>query len=150
MLKTSQQYTSTVSSQPASRTRYSNLFDHVRKNHTDFYSVGWTGSAVIFLFRDVRTLLSQSTPTWIAFRRRHCIKDAGLVVRQLVINIGVVLHGKTGIIFDGQTFQSEHYLAVFAVFESKGRADKMENDTTDYTFVSHVKLSEGILPFFDR
>ncbi|GMF19279.1 unnamed protein product [Phytophthora lilii] len=60
--------------------------------------------------------------------------------------------------FDGWTFQSEPYLAVLAVFQHDGRADRVlvafapliDEDVTDHTSASHVKFLEGVLPFSNR
>eukprot|EP00644_Phytophthora_capsici_P016011 jgi/Phyca11/115609/e_gw1.28.288.1 len=60
--------------------------------------------------------------------------------------------------FDGWSFQSEHYLAVFAVFEHDGKADKVllafaplvDDEATDHSSASYVKFLKGVLPFFNR
>ncbi|KAG6942397.1 hypothetical protein JG687_00019090 [Phytophthora cactorum] len=59
---------------------------------------------------------------------------------------------------DGSTFQSEHYLAFFAVFEHDGRTDKVllaiahlvDDDVTDHSAASHDKFLEGIPLFQPR
>ncbi|OWZ13937.1 hypothetical protein PHMEG_00012660 [Phytophthora megakarya] len=165
------------------RTGYSNLFDHVLKRHPDFVATmmaSGTNTATLVSFIDQKSQTVFCWLDWItgcnlpfswcedSFVSKYSnldtistetlLKYAGLVVRQVEIDIGVALPVKFGIIFDGWTFQSEHYLAVFAVFEHDGGADKVllafapliDDDVTDHTSASHVKFLEGILPFFDR
>ncbi|KAE9286513.1 hypothetical protein PF008_g26646 [Phytophthora fragariae] len=167
----------------APKTGYSNLFDHVLKRHPDFVvtmMASGTNTATLVSFIDQK---SQTVFCWLDWvttcnlpfswcedpsvskytnleriSTETLLKYAGLVVRQVEIDIGLALPVKFGIMFDGWTFQSEHYLAVFAVFQHDGRADKVllafapliDDDVTDHTSASHVKFLEGILPFYNR
>ncbi|KAG6952536.1 hypothetical protein JG688_00013238 [Phytophthora aleatoria] len=83
-----------------------------------------TTTLVSFIDQKSQTVFYISTET--------LLKYAGLVVREVEIDIDLALPVKFGITFDGWTFLSEHYLAAFAVLST------------------HVKFLEGRLPFFDR
>ncbi|KAG3198242.1 hypothetical protein PC128_g6195 [Phytophthora cactorum] len=138
----------------APKTGYSNLFDHVLKQHPDFVATmlasGTNTATLNATVAKYNNLANISTETLLNY--------AGLVVREVEIDIGLALPVKFGITFDGWTFLSEHYLAAFAVFDHDGRADKVllafapliDDEVTDHSAVSHVKFLEGRLPFFDR
>ncbi|KAF1783470.1 Ribonuclease H-like domain [Phytophthora cactorum] len=165
------------------KTGYSNLFDHVLKQHPDFVATmlaSGTNTTTLVSFIDQKSQtvfcwLDWTTACNLPFTWREnatvakytnlanistetLLKYAGLVVREVEIDIGLALPVKFGITFDGWTFLSEHYLAAFAVFEHDGRADKVllafapliDDEVTDHSAVSHVKFLEGRLPFFDR
>ncbi|KAE8903569.1 hypothetical protein PF010_g6492 [Phytophthora fragariae] len=162
---------------------YSNLFDHILKRHPDFVATmmaSGTNTATLVSFIDQKSQtvfcrLDWTTAcnlpfTWCEdpivakytnlehLSSETLLKYAHLVVRQVEIDIGLALPVIFGIMFDGWTFQSEHYTAVYAVFEHDGRADKVllafapliDNDVADHSSASHVKFLEGILPFFGR
>ncbi|KAE9246993.1 hypothetical protein PF004_g4534 [Phytophthora fragariae] len=167
----------------APKTGYSNMFDHVLKHHPDFVvtmMASGTNTATLVSFIDQK---SQTVFCWLDWTTacnlpftwcedpivakytslehlssETLLKYAHLVVRQVEIDIGLALPVIFGIMFDGWTFQSEHYLAVYAVFEHDGRADKVllafapliGDDVTDNSTASHVTFLEGILPFFGR
>ncbi|EGZ09385.1 hypothetical protein PHYSODRAFT_254667 [Phytophthora sojae] len=167
----------------APKTGYSNLFDHVLKRHPDFVATmmaSGTNTATLVSFIDQK---SQTVFCWLDWTTacnlpftwcedpivakytnlehlssETLLKYAHLVVRQVEIDIGLALSVIFGIMFDGWTFQSEHYLAVYAVFEHDGRADNVllafapliDDDVTDHSSASPVEFLEGILPFFGR
>ncbi|ETM47441.1 hypothetical protein L914_07846 [Phytophthora nicotianae] len=53
------------------------------------------------------------------------LRYAGLVVREVEIDIGLAFPVKFGIMFDGWTFLPVHNLVVFAILEHNGCADKV-------------------------
>ncbi|ETP29558.1 hypothetical protein F442_21329 [Phytophthora nicotianae P10297] len=166
----------------APKTGYSNLFDHVLKRHPDFVGTMMASSTntATLSFVDQKSQTVFSWMEWITscnlpfswcedptvskytnldrISTDTLLKYAGLVVREVEIDIGLAIPSKFGIMFDGWSFQSEHYLAVFAVFEHDGQADKVllafapliDDEVTDHSSASHVKFLKGVLPFFNR
>ncbi|ETI30477.1 hypothetical protein F443_22400 [Phytophthora nicotianae P1569] len=133
----------------APKTGYSNIFDHVLKRQPDFVGTMMASSTntATLSFVDQKSQTVFSWMEWITscnlpfswcedptvskytnldrISTDTLLKYAGLVVRDLDIDIGLAIPSKFVIMFDGWTFQSEQYLAGFAVFEHDGQADKV-------------------------
>ncbi|GMF62897.1 unnamed protein product [Phytophthora fragariaefolia] len=79
-----------------------------------------------------------------------------LLVREVETVIANILPKSFGIIFDGWTFRSEHYVAVFASFCHDGKthniliamAPIIDDEVDDHTASSHVKFLDTILSYY--
>ncbi|EGZ05762.1 hypothetical protein PHYSODRAFT_533107 [Phytophthora sojae] len=165
------------------KTGYSNLFSHVLKQHPDYVTTlansGFnSGTMVVFIDQK-----SQTAYCWLDFvternlpfsfcehptvdkyttMKRICtetlLKYAVLVTKEVEIGISAFIPLKFGIILDGWSFHSEHYVAVFAVFEHDQRSEKVllalapiaDDGVEDQTAESYGAFLTGILPFFKR
>ncbi|POM77766.1 Hypothetical protein PHPALM_4795, partial [Phytophthora palmivora] len=86
------------------------------------------------------------------------VKYMSLLVREVETVIGSILPKSFGIIFDGWTFRSEHYVAVFASFRHDGKAQNIliamapiiDDNVDDLTARSHVKFLDTILSYYGR
>ncbi|KAG2787399.1 hypothetical protein PC129_g19744 [Phytophthora cactorum] len=86
------------------------------------------------------------------------LRYADLVTKTVEANLSEVPPSMFGIIIDGRTFLSEHFVAIFAVFDHDDRVEKVllvmapivNDNTDDHTVESHVSFLEGILPFYKR
>ncbi|ETI48236.1 hypothetical protein F443_07717 [Phytophthora nicotianae P1569] len=81
-----------------------------------------------------------------------------LLTKALGDIIADVLPKRFGIVWDGWTFRSEHYLAVFAVFGHDGKMEKIllaistlaDDDIVNHSALAHVAFLRMILWFFKR
>ncbi|KUF91796.1 hypothetical protein AM588_10007221 [Phytophthora nicotianae] len=86
------------------------------------------------------------------------VKYMRLLVREVETVIAGILPKLFGIIFDGWTFWSEHYVAVFASFRHVGKmqniliamAPIIDDEISDHTASSHVKFLDVILSYYGR
>ncbi|POM67586.1 Hypothetical protein PHPALM_16385 [Phytophthora palmivora] len=86
------------------------------------------------------------------------VKYMSLLVREVETVIGSILPKSFGIIFDGWTFRSEHYVAVFASFRHDGKAQNIliamapiiDDNVDDLTARSQVKFLDTILSYYGR
>ncbi|ETL25409.1 hypothetical protein L916_20734 [Phytophthora nicotianae] len=86
------------------------------------------------------------------------VKYKRLLVREVETVIAGILHKSFGIIFDGWTFRSEHYVAVFASFRHDGKmqtiviaiAPIIDDEISDHTASSNVKILDVILSYYGR
>ncbi|GMF30667.1 unnamed protein product [Phytophthora lilii] len=117
----------------APRTGYSNLFDHIVKRHPEFVTTMMasgtnTATLVSFIDRKSQTVLcwldwattcnllflwceNEVVSKYTSLEKKSTetlLKYAGLVVRQVEIDIALALPAKFGFMLDGWTFQSEH------------------------------------------
>ncbi|RLN50582.1 hypothetical protein BBJ28_00023088 [Nothophytophthora sp. Chile5] len=82
----------------------------------------------------------------------------GLLIREVETVIANILPKSFGIIFDGWTFRSDHYVAVFASFRHNGKAQNIlivmapiiDDEVDDHTASSHVKFLGTILSYYGR
>ncbi|KAF1795230.1 hypothetical protein GQ600_24863 [Phytophthora cactorum] len=111
------------------KTGYSNLFNHVMKVHPDYLSTmkmsGFNSGTLV-------TFIDQKSQTTIYSWLVLIIEYADLVTKTVEANLSEVPPSMFGIIIDGRTFLSEHFVAIFAVFDHDDRVEK------------------GILPFYKR
>ncbi|KAG6949159.1 hypothetical protein JG687_00015045 [Phytophthora cactorum] len=146
------------------KTGYSNLFNHVMKVHPDYLSTmkmsGFnSGTLVTFIDQKSQTtiyswLYTMMKPMSVETQLRY----ADLVTKTVEANLSEVPPSMFGIIIDGRTFLSEHFVAIFAVFDHDDRVEKVllvmapivNDNTDDHTVESHVSFLEGILPFYKR
>ncbi|GMF33445.1 unnamed protein product [Phytophthora fragariaefolia] len=84
------------------------------------------------------------------------VKYMRLLVREVETVIANILPKSFGTIFDGWTFRSEHYVAVFASFRHDGKthniliamAPIIDDEVDDHTASSHVKFLDTILSYY--
>ncbi|ETP16896.1 hypothetical protein F441_08586 [Phytophthora nicotianae CJ01A1] len=86
------------------------------------------------------------------------LKYAVLLTKEVEMDIAVILPASFGVMLDGWSFQSEHFVAVFAVFEYDQRSEMVllalapivDEEVEDQSAESHVSFFRGSLPFFER
>ncbi|KAG3109864.1 hypothetical protein PI124_g12106 [Phytophthora idaei] len=86
------------------------------------------------------------------------LRYADLVTKTVEATLSEVPPSMFGIIIDGRTFLSEHFVAIFAVFDHDDRVEKVllamapivNDNTDDRTVESHVSFLEGVLSFYKR
>ncbi|KAE8992887.1 hypothetical protein PR001_g20821 [Phytophthora rubi] len=122
---------------------YSNLFSHVLKQHPDYVTTlanSGFNSGTLVVFIDQK---SQTVYCWLDF----------VTERSRLASVRSSLSNSVS-----WSFHSEHYVAVFAVFEHDQRSEKVilalapiaDDGVEDQTAESHVAFLTGILPFFKR
>ncbi|EGZ16823.1 hypothetical protein PHYSODRAFT_503930, partial [Phytophthora sojae] len=158
-------------------TGYSNLLNHVRKEHPD-YATTMAASArsgaltsfvdsksqTVYNWLDLRVEcnLPFSFPENATVRKSICtetfLKYMRLVCGEVEKDVAEALPAKFDIVFDGCTFKSEQYVGVFAVFPHDNRAETVllamapivDDEVKDHTAESHVAFLSTVLGFFNR
>ncbi|GMF28627.1 unnamed protein product [Phytophthora fragariaefolia] len=124
-----------------------------QKSQTVFCWIDWiTACNLPFSWCEDSTVTKYTTFARIS--TETLLNYATLVVREVEIDVGLAIPVIIGIVFDGCTFKSEHFLAVFAVVGHDGRVDKVllaftpliDDDATDHT----VTFLKGIFHYFNR
>ncbi|KAE9093331.1 hypothetical protein PF010_g17523 [Phytophthora fragariae] len=122
---------------------YSNLFSHVLKQHPDYVTTlanSGFNSGTLVVFIDQK---SQTVYCWLDF----------VTERSRLASVRLSLSNSVS-----WSFHSDHYVAVFAVFEHDQRSEKVilalapiaDDGVEDQTAESHVAFLAGIQPFFKR
>ncbi|OWZ06071.1 hypothetical protein PHMEG_00021727 [Phytophthora megakarya] len=106
------------------RNGYSNLMQHVRREHTDYEAIAG------FYFRSCRDdhdeviprvlPLSGDTQILIQFCVEPLVSAMDRLTRVVERAIAIELPDRFGLLFDGWTHASEHFIAVFACYEVGG------------------------------
>ncbi|ETO81822.1 hypothetical protein F444_03935, partial [Phytophthora nicotianae P1976] len=164
-------------------TGYTNLLGHVFMWHTNFVAemtsaststgtlVGFIDDKTHKVFSWIDMVLSCNLPFSFcetsaasnyvkieSLSTDSLVKYMRLLVREVESVIAGILPKSFGIIFDGWTFRSEHYVAVFASFRHDGKmqtiliamAPIIDNEISDHTASSHVKFLDVILSYYGR
>ncbi|ETK87038.1 hypothetical protein L915_08437 [Phytophthora nicotianae] len=79
------------------------------------------------------------------------LKYAVLLTKEVEMDIAVILPASFGVMLDGWSFQSEHFVAVFAVFEYDQRSEMVllalapivDEEVEDQSAESHVSFFRG-------
>ncbi|KAF1784144.1 hypothetical protein GQ600_15448 [Phytophthora cactorum] len=123
------------------KTGYSNLFNHAMKVHPDYLSTmkmsGFnSGTLVTFIDQKSQTTIY----SWLVLIIEYNLPYADLVTKTVEATLSEVPPSMFGIIIDGRTFLSEHFVAIFAVFDHDDRVEK----------VPLAMAPIGVLPFYKR
>ncbi|KAG6952916.1 hypothetical protein JG687_00012715, partial [Phytophthora cactorum] len=141
-------------------TGYSNLLSHVHQKHPEFDAIvvaSGTGSETLVAFMDTK---SQTLYCWIGWtvscNLPFSFAENTIVRKYRARYLHQYVH-QFGIIFDGWTFHSEHYVAVFAALEHDGHAETVlamaplvDDEVEDHTAEVHVTFLCSILSIFMR
>ncbi|GMF38020.1 unnamed protein product [Phytophthora fragariaefolia] len=163
------------------KTGYTNLMSHVRAQHPNFaaeiansgmaggtriafvhkksqtvYSwIDWVISCTLpFSFPEDETVVKYASISSIS--TETLVKCMGLLTKAVEEIVAAILPEKFGIVFDGSTFRSEHYVAVFAVFTHDGNVEKIllamaplvDDEVMDHSAPAHVAFLRTIMGFF--
>ncbi|POM60684.1 hypothetical protein PHPALM_30435 [Phytophthora palmivora] len=112
------------------KTGYSNLCFHVLKQHPDYVTtLKSSGGSTQRRFYLSFSLCESPTADKYTYMKRICtetlLKYAVLVTKEVENAISMFIPRKFGIMIDGWSFHSEHYAAVFAVFEHDQHSEKV-------------------------
>ncbi|RLN87599.1 hypothetical protein BBJ28_00027238 [Nothophytophthora sp. Chile5] len=127
------------------------------KSQTLYCWIDWTVSCNLpFSFPENATVRKYSSLPDIC--TETLIKYLGLLTTEVEQIVSSVLPAKFGVIFDGWTFHSEHYIAVFATFEHDGHAETVllamaplvDDEVEDHSAEAHVTFLRSILGIFNR
>ncbi|KAE9192667.1 hypothetical protein PF005_g18370 [Phytophthora fragariae] len=130
---------------------YSNLFSHVLKQHPDYVTTlanSGFNSGTLVVFIDQK---SQTVYCWLDF-----VTECNLHFRSANTRLWIMRLSLSNSV--SWSFHSDHYVAVFAVFEHDQRSEKVilalapiaDDGVEDQTAESHVAFLAGIQPFFKR
>ena len=137
---------STKSLKQKKGTGWSNLFSHIQSVHKDYQdimkenikSVFTVPSNVKNMYSWIELMVMKNIPlTWVddeLFRKASCYdpvssnslkKYMELLCRKMENELRTILPMKFGIIFDGWSEGSDHYIALFACYDHKGEKDSL-------------------------
>lgn len=159
---------------------YTNLTGHIKNVHKDFVTVmqaalpSETGS--LFCFLENQAMNMYKWINWIVMcdlpyafvdnklTRDNCLLDPVCsrsvsacvlaLVEGVEQTIARLLPSRFGIIIDGWTHNSEHYVAVFASFSKRtvllAFAPLVDNGRGDHTAISHVEFLRTTLSYYNK
>jgi len=164
-------------------TGYTNLLGHIFMWHTNFVAemtgasantgtlVGFIDDKTHKVFSWIDMVLSCNLPFSFCETKAasdyvkigslstdSLVKYMRLLVSEVETIIASILPKSFGIIFDGWSFRSEHYVAVFASFRHDVKAENIliamapivDDEVDDHTASSHVKFLDTILSYYGR